>query len=60
MEATLEIKKTEQDYLQLPEGAPYQLLNGELVMSPAPNRHHQKLSGKYLFRLISNFCASRK
>ena len=36
-------KKTVQDYLQLPEGAPYQLLNGELVMSPSPNRQHQKL-----------------
>lgn len=56
MEAlVLEEKKTVQDYLQLPEGAPYQLLNGKLLMSPAPNRNHQKVSG-LIFRLISNLC----
>ena len=59
MEAVLEKKKTEQDYLQLPEGAPYQLLNAELVMSPAPNRNHQKISGN-IFRLISNHCIENK
>jgi Uma2 family endonuclease len=45
-------KKTVQDYQQLPEGAPYQLINGKLIMSPAPNRIHQKLSGE-IFKQIA-------
>lgn len=36
-------KKTYKDYEQLPEGAPYQLINGELVMSPSPIYFHQKI-----------------
>jgi len=36
--------KTVKDYLLLPEGAPYQLINGQLIMSPAPKRSHQKLA----------------
>jgi Uma2 family endonuclease len=36
-------KKTYLDYDQLPEGAPYQLINGELTMNPAPNFFHQQL-----------------
>ncbi|MFN2458567.1 MAG: Uma2 family endonuclease [Chitinophagaceae bacterium] len=59
MPAVLEKKKTVQDYLQLPEGAPYQLLNGELVMSPSPGREHQKVGGA-IYRLISNLCVERK
>ena len=43
MEATVEERKTVQDYLQLAEGAPFQLLNGKLIMSPATNRKHQQL-----------------
>ena len=46
-------KKTVQDYQQLPEGAPYQLINGKLIMSPSPNRTHQKLIGE-IFRIIGN------
>ena len=41
-------KKTVQDYQQLPEGAPYQLINGKLIMSPSPNRTHQKLIGRII------------
>lgn len=47
-------KKTFKDYQQLPEGSAYQLLNGEIIMSPLPNRSHQKLIGE-IFRLIANF-----
>jgi len=47
-------KKTIQDYKQLPEGAPYQLINGKLIMSPSPNRMHQKLIGE-IFRIIGNY-----
>jgi len=41
---TLE-KKTVADYEALPEGSPYQLVEGELVMSPAPAPDHQVISG---------------
>jgi Uma2 family endonuclease len=33
------------DYKLLPEGAPYQLIEGELIMTPAPNTSHQIISG---------------
>ena len=33
---------TYQDYATLPEGAPYQLIGGDLVMAPAP--YHQIVS----------------
>jgi Uma2 family endonuclease len=29
------------DYCRLPEGAPYQLIGGELVMTPSPTPYHQ-------------------
>ncbi len=31
------------EYERLPEGAPYQLIGGELVLSPAPTYYHQKI-----------------
>ncbi|HZX72774.1 MAG TPA: Uma2 family endonuclease [Cyclobacteriaceae bacterium] len=36
-------KATSKDYLNLPEGAPYQLINGELIMSPSPVSLHQRV-----------------
>ena len=39
----LKERKTVKDYEALPEGAPYQLIEGELVMSPAPNFQHQRI-----------------
>jgi Uma2 family endonuclease len=43
---------TAEDYLLLGEiKTPCQLINGELIMSPAPSPHHQRISGK-LFRLF--------
>ena len=39
-------KCTYEDYAKLPEGAPYQLINGELIMTPAPTPYHQKISSK--------------
>jgi Uma2 family endonuclease len=45
---------TAQDYRLLPEAGPrYQLIEGELFMSPAPNRFHQKVSGNIYFLLRS-------
>ena len=39
------------DYEQLPEGAPYQLINGELIMSPSPTFFHQRISARILQKL---------
>jgi Uma2 family endonuclease len=54
MPATIEKKVyTYRDYEKLPEGAPYQLIKGELVMSPSPTPYHQRLSkriGYILYR----------
>ena len=48
MAATLEKRATEkiytyEDYASLPEGAPYQLIEGELVMAAAPLPFHQDI-----------------
>ena len=58
MPTVLEKRKTVHDYLQLSEGAPYQLLNGELVMSPSPSRYHQKLLVE-LARQIAQLCVDK-
>ena len=49
----LQDKKTYgyEDYKKLPEGAPYQLIGGSLVMTPAPEVYHQEISGKIEFKL---------
>ncbi len=51
---TAEKKFTEKDYQLLEEGAPFQLINGDLIMSPSPILLHQLIVGK-LYNLISNF-----
>ncbi|MEM7548312.1 MAG: Uma2 family endonuclease [Bacteroidota bacterium] len=45
--ATIDRSKewTVEDYLQLEEGLLAQLINGELIMTPAPHPDHQLLSG---------------
>jgi hypothetical protein len=47
---TVETKKkyTEEDYFMLEEGAPFQLINYNLVMSPSPLLRHQLI----LFQLM--------
>ena len=45
---------TYQDYAKLPEGAPYQLINGKLIMTPAPTIYHQRLA-REIFMLLMNF-----
>jgi len=42
---TVEKKKkyTVEDYMMLEEGAPFQLINNELIMSPSPNPFHQAI-----------------
>jgi len=51
---SVKTKATIQDYRELPEGSPYQLIEGELVMSPAPKPMHQIVSGN-LFKILSKF-----
>ncbi|HLC16333.1 MAG TPA: Uma2 family endonuclease [Thermodesulfovibrionia bacterium] len=40
------------DYEKLPEGAPYQLIGGKLVMSPSPVTFHQRISRRIEFELV--------
>ena len=52
---TAEKKKyTKDDYLALDEGAPFQLINADLVMSPAPTSYHQILTAR-LYKLIDSY-----
>ncbi len=44
---------TYEDYAKLPEGAPYQLIGGELVMTPSPTPYHQEISRKLAFKIVS-------
>ncbi|MBI4595984.1 MAG: Uma2 family endonuclease [Candidatus Tectomicrobia bacterium] len=42
---------TYEDYAKLPEGAPYQLIGGQLIMTPSPTTYHQKISKRLEFLL---------
>ncbi|QWK13523.1 MAG: Uma2 family endonuclease [Aquificota bacterium] len=42
---------TIEDYERLPEGSPYQLIEGELVMSPAPGYEHQETEKRFFIKL---------
>jgi len=45
---------TYQDYLQLPDdGQRYEIIEGELYVSPAPNTKHQRVTGR-LFRVLAD------
>ena len=44
-------RATYEDYLNTPEGERYELLDGELVMVPAPNIWHQRVAGRMLMLL---------
>ncbi|RJQ24722.1 MAG: Uma2 family endonuclease [Peptococcaceae bacterium] len=46
------------DYALLPEGAPYQLIGGKLVMTPAPTTYHQIISMRLEVKL-ANFVAEK-
>jgi Uma2 family endonuclease len=58
---TVEEKKkyTVDDYMMLEEGAPFQLINNELIMSPSPNSLHQSLTLR-LGQIILNFLDIKK
>jgi len=46
------------DYMLLDEGAPFQLINYDLVMSPSPLPFHQAISVR-LVQMLSNFLDSK-
>jgi Uma2 family endonuclease len=50
---------TVEDYERLPEGAPYQLISGELIMSPSPTFFHQRIVTR-LVELLSSFARKHK
>jgi len=50
--ATTEKIYTYEDYRKLPEGAPYQLIGGMLIMTPLPSTYHQIISMKLGFLLV--------
>ncbi len=46
---------TRHDYEEMPEGPPYfQVIEGDLLMSPAPNIFHQALAGR-IYSLVQRF-----
>lgn len=49
--ATEKKKYTYEDYLKTPEDKRYELINGELIMTPSPVPNHQRISGKLEFIL---------
>ena len=53
------VKFTYAEYLTLPVGSRHQLIEGDLVMSPAPTRRHQTVV-KRLFRVLDGFVNSRR
>ncbi len=55
METIVEKRKyTYEDYLKTPDDVRYELIEGELIMTPSPVTRHQKISGR-LFALIFTF-----
>jgi len=52
MLSTKKKRYTYQDYQELPEGAPYQLINGDLVMTPSPSTYHQLISSRLEWELL--------
>ncbi|MGH8603519.1 MAG: Uma2 family endonuclease [Gammaproteobacteria bacterium] len=40
------------DYAAVPEGVPYQLIDGDLIMTPAPNTYHQRVLKQLGFLLV--------
>jgi Uma2 family endonuclease len=45
------VKFTYQDYLQLPEDRRYEIIDGDLFLTPAPGTYHQRISARLQFRL---------
>ena len=51
---------TARDFMELPEGPPYyQLIEGDLYMTPSPNLFHQDIAGN-IYYLIRSYLAKRR
>jgi Uma2 family endonuclease len=48
------VKFTYHDYLQLPEDRRYEIIDGELFLTPAPGTYHQRIEMKLLFLLFGH------
>jgi Uma2 family endonuclease len=54
MVSTPALRFTYQDYLLLPEERRYEILDGDLFMTPAPTPYHQRISRKLEFLLVEH------
>jgi len=43
---------TYEDYLKTPDDARYELIDGELLMSPSPSTRHQRIVGRLYFYIL--------
>ena len=50
---TAKVKYTYEDYMRTPDDVRYELLDGELILSPSPRTAHQRTSMKILIPLIT-------
>ena len=53
------IRFTYQDYLQLPDESRYEILDGDLQMSPSPTERHQQAVGN-LYEVFARFVRERR
>ncbi len=52
--------RTVANYMQLPDDGPrYELIEGELLMAPAPNRYHQQVLAN-LFLILGNYVRKKR
>jgi Uma2 family endonuclease len=51
------IKFTVKDYMSIPEGKRYQLLDGEMILAPSPNINHQRILSRH-WRALEDFVAA--
>jgi Uma2 family endonuclease len=47
-------RHTYADYARTPEGAGYQLLEGDIVMAPAPHAGHQRIAARIVHALLNH------
>ena len=59
MTTSASLRFTYEDYLLLPEDRRYEIIDGDLFMTPAPGTPHQRLVGR-LYRFLDDHVRSRK
>ena len=59
MQAEVQERKTYEDYLNTPEGERYQLIEGELILTPSPSFQHQEVSF-ILSGMVRDFLVRKK